>query len=135
MAVAGSAATFLSSLPTIHAFQNRNASQSTTVLCVPLCQRIFLTKRKSPHRFVVVAVTQGSAESSKSDENIPSWAKPDSDEPPPWARDEAQSKTASTQQGFDIPFYAYLLASAITAIAAVTNLFSLSLSFSFPAAY
>jgi len=69
-----------------------------------------------------VAVTKGSAESSKSDEKIPSWAKPDSEEPPPWAQNEAQNKpTSSEQQGFVIPFYVYLLASAITAIAAVNN--------------
>ncbi|KAG5082485.1 hypothetical protein JHK84_052523 [Glycine max] len=71
---------------------------------------------KTPHRLVVVAVTQGSAESSKSDEKIPSWAKPNSDEPPPWAQDEPNNNS-SQQEGFEIPFYAYLLASAITAIA------------------
>ncbi|KAK2363749.1 hypothetical protein QL285_088698 [Trifolium repens] len=63
------------------------------------------------------------AESSKSDEKIPSWAKPDSDEPPPWAKNEAQNKTGSSEQGFEIPFYAYLLASAITAIAAIGSIF------------
>lgn len=70
-----------------------------------------------------MAVTkEGSAESSKSDEKIPSWAKPDSEEPPPWAQNEAQNKpTSSSGQGFVIPFYVYLLASAITAIAAVNN--------------
>lgn len=67
-------------------------------------------------RFRVFAVTEGSAKSSKSDERIPSWARPDSDEPPPWARDEAKDASGKT---FEIPFYAYLLASAVTAIAAV----------------
>lgn len=92
---------------------------------------MFLTKKKPPHRFLVVAVTKGSTESSKSDEKISSWAKPDSEEPPPWSQNEAQNKTASSsEQGFEIPFYVYLLASAITAIAAVTNFFSFfSLSF------
>lgn len=69
-----------------------------------------------PRRFIVCA-TEGSAKSSKSDEQIPSWARPDSDEPPPWARDEGSGSTS--QATFQIPFYAYLLASAITAIAAV----------------
>ncbi|KAL2320999.1 hypothetical protein Fmac_029968 [Flemingia macrophylla] len=78
-------------------------------------------KIKSAQRLVVVAVTQGSTESSKSDEKIPSWAKPDSDEPPPWARDEPNNQ--NSQQGIQIPFYAYLLASAITAIAAVGSIF------------
>lgn len=68
-------------------------------------------------RSVVVAITKGSAKSSKSDEKIPSWARPDSDEPPPWARDGAKGSSESTVQ---IPFFAYLLASAVTAIAAVT---------------
>lgn len=130
MALAGSA-TFSSSLSSVCTLQNRHASQSTTFLGIPLCQSMFLTKKKPPHGFLVVAVTKGSTESSKSDEKIPSWAKPDSEEPPPWAQNEAQNKTASSsEQGFEIPFYVYLLASAITAIAAVTNFFSFcSLSF------
>ncbi|KAK3034172.1 hypothetical protein RJ639_034312 [Escallonia herrerae] len=69
----------------------------------------------------VNAVTEGSAKkSSKSEQEeqpVPIWAKPDSDEPPPWARDEAQQGSSSE---FEVPFYAYLLASAITAIAAVS---------------
>lgn len=68
-------------------------------------------------RFIVCATTEGSAKSSKSDEQIPSWARPDSDEPPPWARDEGSGSTS--QSTFQIPFYAYLLASAFIAIAAV----------------
>lgn len=72
----------------------------------------------------VVAATEGSAKKrSKSkdevgngdDPSVPSWARPDSDEPPPWARQEAQKDSS----GFEVPFFAYLLASAITAIAAV----------------
>ncbi|ESW34474.1 hypothetical protein PHAVU_001G155800 [Phaseolus vulgaris] len=99
------------------AIQNQHVSQSTTCFGVPHHHR----KRKMPHRLVVVAVTQGSAESGKSEEKIPSWAKPNSDEPPPWARDEPNNNTS--QQGFEIPFYAYLLASAITAIAAIGSIF------------
>lgn len=49
------------------------------------------------------------------DPSVPSWAKPGSDEPPPWARNEAQTESSS----FEAPFYVYLLASVITAIAAV----------------
>lgn len=70
------------------------------------------------HKFTVFAVTEGSAKSSESEETIPSWAKPDSEEPPPWAREE--SKENGSQQGFQLPFYVYLLASSITAIAAVS---------------
>ncbi|KAJ0977959.1 hypothetical protein J5N97_013433 [Dioscorea zingiberensis] len=72
------------------------------------------------HRFVVFAATEGSAKPSQSDERIPSWARPDSDEPPPWARDGGNG---SPQPTFEIPFYAYLLASAITAIAAIGSIF------------
>ncbi|EOA25643.1 hypothetical protein CARUB_v10018991mg [Capsella rubella] len=65
-------------------------------------------------RLVVTAATEGSR---KSKESEPSWANPDSDEPPPWARNEGSSSTS--QESFEVPFYVYLLASAITAIAAV----------------
>lgn len=65
-------------------------------------------------RLVVTAATEGSR---KSKESEPSWANPDSDEPPPWARKEGRSSTS--QESFEVPFYVYLLASAITAIAAV----------------
>lgn len=69
-------------------------------------------------KLTVFAVTEGSAKSSESEETIPSWAKPDSEEPPPWAREEGEE--IGSQQGFQVPFYVYLLASSITAIAAVS---------------
>lgn len=72
------------------------------------------------NKFFVLAATEGSAKSSsKSDETIPSWARPDSNEPPPWARDEGKDYSSS-KQNFEIPFYVYLLASAVAAIAAVS---------------
>ncbi|XP_057525285.1 uncharacterized protein LOC130804744 [Amaranthus tricolor] len=61
------------------------------------------------------------AKSSESEESVPSWAKPDSDDPPPWARDEGKQNDLKTD--FDVPFYVYLLASAITAIAAIGSIF------------
>lgn len=61
------------------------------------------------------------AKSDKSEESVPSWAKPDSDEPPPWARNEG--KPNELKEGFEIPFFVYLLASAITAIAAIGSVF------------
>lgn len=76
-------------------------------------------RRNNGHRkLTVFAVTEGSAKSSESEETIPSWAKLDSEEPPPWAKEER--KETGTQQGFQVPFYVYLLASSITAIAAVS---------------
>uniref|UniRef100_A0A452ZEC7 Uncharacterized protein n=1 Tax=Aegilops tauschii subsp. strangulata TaxID=200361 RepID=A0A452ZEC7_AEGTS len=63
-------------------------------------------------------VAAAKSSGKKADEKVPSWARPGSDEPPPWARDEGG---ASGQEGdaAQVPFYAYLLASAVTAIAAV----------------
>ncbi|XP_020572494.1 uncharacterized protein LOC110019243 [Phalaenopsis equestris] len=75
----------------------------------------------SHHRLVVLAVTEGSAKSRSGDDKVPSWAKPDSDEPPPWAHDEGVGSAA--RPPFVIPFYAYLLASAVTAIAAIGSMF------------
>ncbi|CAK7357555.1 unnamed protein product [Dovyalis caffra] len=72
-------------------------------------------------KFFVCAATEGSAKSSKSEETIPSWAKPDSDEPPPWAKGEG--KEISSKQNIEVPFFVYLLASAITAIAAIGSIF------------
>lgn len=87
---------------------------------------ITYASRKCSHRLLVVAATEGSANSSKSEETVPSWARPDSDEPPPWAQDEANANANSANQNFEIPFFVYLLASAITAIAAVSFSFSFS---------
>lgn len=84
------------------------------------------SQKKISHRFSVFAVTESSKEPSKTEETIPAWARADSDVPPPWAQDEG--KESKSQQIFEIPFYVYLLASAVTAIAAVS---SSSSSFSF----
>lgn len=77
-------------------------------------------KKELTHRFSVYAITEGSAKSSESEETIPSWARPDSDEPPPWASGESKD---TSQQSFEIPFFVYLLASAVTAIAAIGSIF------------
>ncbi|KAG8044519.1 hypothetical protein GUJ93_ZPchr0005g15058 [Zizania palustris] len=70
-----------------------------------------------------VAATEGSAKSSgEAEEQVPSWARPGSDEPPPWARDGGGGGGAQ-EPGVQLPFYAYLLASAITAIAAIGSIF------------
>ncbi|GLU14698.1 hypothetical protein SLE2022_312520 [Rubroshorea leprosula] len=125
------AATLLSSYNTnaIHGFVKENSPYPT--LISGLKRRIFDKpiekncngyQKKKPFRgFVVVAATEGSAKSSKSEETVPSWAKPDSDEPPPWARDERKDNAAG--ESFEIPFFVYLLASAVTAIAAIGSVF------------
>ncbi|GLJ43359.1 hypothetical protein SUGI_0900760 [Cryptomeria japonica] len=74
-------------------------------------------------KLTVVAATEGSAKSKETaDEKIPSWARPDSGETPPWARNEFQ-KDNEAEKPFQIPFYVYLLSSAIVAIAAVGSIF------------
>ncbi|GAV79027.1 hypothetical protein CFOL_v3_22492 [Cephalotus follicularis] len=78
-------------------------------------------QKKSCYRYVVFAATKGSANPRKSEETIPSWAKPDSDEPPPWASNEGKGSTS--QQSIEIPFGVYLAASAVTAIAAIGSMF------------
>uniref|UniRef100_A0A0E0DTD3 Uncharacterized protein n=1 Tax=Oryza meridionalis TaxID=40149 RepID=A0A0E0DTD3_9ORYZ len=71
---------------------------------------------------VAVAATEGSAKSSgEADEQVPSWARPGSDEPPPWAREGGGGQ--QEPGAVELPFFAYLLASAITAIAAIGSIF------------
>ncbi|KAL3621700.1 hypothetical protein CASFOL_031788 [Castilleja foliolosa] len=82
-----------------------------------------------PRRMIVMAGTDGSAKNlsnSKEEDNdsggdpsVPSWAKSGSDELPPWARQEAQKDSSN----FQVPFSVYLLASAVTAIAAIGSIF------------
>lgn len=72
-------------------------------------------------RLRVSALTEGSAKKDAEDDDpsVPSWAKPDSDEPPPWARDEVQQDSSR----FEVPYFVYLLASAVAAIAAIGSVF------------
>ncbi|KAL9247778.1 hypothetical protein vseg_021172 [Gypsophila vaccaria] len=73
-----------------------------------------------PHHGALAA-TKRPAKASESDEKLPSWAQPDSDEPPPWARGEGNP--TELKEGVELPFFVYLLASAVTAIAAVGSIF------------
>lgn len=73
---------------------------------------------------MAVAATEGSAKSSgEADEQVPSWARPGSDEPPPWAREGGGGGGQQEPGAVELPFFAYLLASAITAIAAIGSIF------------
>ncbi|KAF3961118.1 hypothetical protein CMV_014219 [Castanea mollissima] len=78
-------------------------------------------KKKGPSPTQRNAIKNKKTEEEE-ESKIPSWARPDSDEPPPWAQNESASQQQQ-QQGFEIPFYLYLLASAITAIAAIGSVF------------
>ncbi|GJP62969.1 hypothetical protein CLOP_g20028 [Closterium sp. NIES-67] len=54
----------------------------------------------------------GSAGERKDAEKVPGWAQPGNAELPPWARSEAQR-----EKPFEVPFWAYLVASVLVAIA------------------
>lgn len=106
-------------------------SSTTINPCLPnfitFSSSIYYYKKKgysvTSRRLGIVAATEGSAkkkdEEKQEDPSVPTWAKPGTDEPPPWAKDEAQ-KDSST---FEVPFIVYLLASAVTAIAAIGSIF------------
>ncbi|KAJ0683622.1 hypothetical protein HanPI659440_Chr16g0660341 [Helianthus annuus] len=72
------------------------------------------THQNFPRKLTVFAVKE-----DEEPQSTPSWAKPGSEEPPPWARNEAQQASSS----IELPFFVYLLASAITAIAAIGSVF------------
>ncbi|KAF3774236.1 hypothetical protein EJ110_NYTH48940 [Nymphaea thermarum] len=80
-----------------------------------------LNQRARRRTVRIMAVTESSGKPKQTDGKIPSWARPDSDEPPPWAVEE--TKAGSSFQSFELPFYVYLLASAVTAIAAIGSIF------------
>uniref|UniRef100_A0A0D9ZWW1 Uncharacterized protein n=1 Tax=Oryza glumipatula TaxID=40148 RepID=A0A0D9ZWW1_9ORYZ len=77
------------------------------------------TCRRYWQGLVAVAATEGSLKSSnEADKQVPSWVHPGSDEPPPRAHkggNGGQQKPVAIQ----LPFYAYLLTSAITFIVVV----------------
>lgn len=58
-------------------------------------------------------------ENKPNSEETPSWAKPGSEELPPWAKNEAAQPVS---QSGDLPFFVYLIASCLVAIAAVRYL-------------
>jgi hypothetical protein len=60
----------------------------------------------------------------EAEEQVPAWAKPGADEPPPWER---KGGAVQGQEAGQVPFYTYLLASAVTAIAAVRSSWKLLL--------
>jgi hypothetical protein len=57
-------------------------------------------------------------EEEEEEEPTPSWAKPGTEELPPWARNEA---AAPVSESGDLPFPVYLIGSCLVAIAAVNS--------------
>lgn len=83
--------------------------------------RSLLPSRPSPRRRLWTALAAKSGKPpGEAEEQIPAWAKPGADEPPPWEREGGAAR--GPEAAGQVPFYAYLLASAITAIAAVRAL-------------
>ncbi|CAM0954891.1 unnamed protein product [Alopecurus aequalis] len=81
---------------------------------------LYARPSSSRRRLVLVAAKPSG---KQADEKVPSWARPGSDEAPPWARGEdGASGQDAGGEDVQVPFYAYLLASAVTAIAAVRSL-------------
>jgi len=72
-------------------------------------------RRRRPTVLAAARKPPGEAE-----EKVPAWAKPGADEPPPWER---KGGAVQGQEAGQVPFYAYLLASAVTAIAAIGSIF------------
>ncbi|KAG5534451.1 hypothetical protein RHGRI_022550 [Rhododendron griersonianum] len=113
--------------PPVHTSINQNPCRSTLIPRPTATKTPHNRSKKKSRKFTVLAVTEGSRKSKKeegkekAEESVPSWANPDSDEPPPWAR--AESGSSGSQQSFQVPFIVYLLASAITAIAAIGSVF------------
>ncbi|CAM0954892.1 unnamed protein product [Alopecurus aequalis] len=82
---------------------------------------LYARPSSSRRRLVLVAAKPSG---KQADEKVPSWARPGSDEAPPWARGEdGASGQDAGGEDVQVPFYAYLLASAVTAIAAIGSIF------------
>lgn len=60
------------------------------------------------------------AAEAEEEEPTPSWAKPGTEELPPWARNEAAAPVSASG---DLPFPVYLIGSCLVAIAAVGSIF------------
>ena len=85
--------------------------------------RSLLLGRPSPPRRLRTALAASSGKQKppgEAEEKVPAWAKPGADEPPPWERQGGAAR--GQEEAGQVPFYSYLLASAITAIAAVRAL-------------
>lgn len=63
---------------------------------------------------------KASPKTEEKEEPTPSWAKPGTEELPPWARNEAAAPVKSSG---DLPFPLYLVGSCLVAIAAVGSIF------------
>jgi hypothetical protein len=86
--------------------------------------RVF-KQQQQQRQWKLAATTDGKKGSSAANremdaEKVPEWAKPGSEELPPWARNEVAKPK---EQAEDLPFFVYLIASSLVAIAAVGSVF------------
>ncbi|KAF5952952.1 hypothetical protein HYC85_010896 [Camellia sinensis] len=111
----------------LHAFNSSIYGSIKLNPCCPTPLLLIATKisqnttRKNSsrsRRLTVFAVTEGSSK-EKEEESIPSWGRPDSNEPPSWARDKA-SQNAS-QQSFQISFFSVFYAPLLGFFAVVAR--------------
>ncbi|KAK3138420.1 hypothetical protein QOZ80_5AG0368760 [Eleusine coracana subsp. coracana] len=86
----------------------RRTRQAHGLACPPLLGRL--------HTAVAAA---GGKPPGEAEERVPAWARPGADEPPPWAREGGGGSAQGPGAGGQVPFYAYLLASAIAAIGSI----------------
>ncbi|KAL6609746.1 hypothetical protein ACP70R_039715 [Stipagrostis hirtigluma subsp. patula] len=84
----------------------------------PRPARVLVGRPSSRRRLTAVSAKPP----KEAEEKVPAWARPGADEPPPWAREGGAAQGPGAAGG-SVPFYAYLLASAITAIAAIGSIF------------
>jgi hypothetical protein len=82
-------------------------------------------EQQQQRQWKLAATTDGKKGSSAANrerdaEKVPEWAKPGSEELPPWARNEVAKPK---EQAEDLPFFVYLIASSLVAIAAVGSVF------------
>lgn len=91
----------------------RTAARSAS--CAPLRARQQRPHRAGPslRKLVTAASSDGKDE--------PPWARANATEPPPWERKERE-RALATEEPSELPFGAYLLASVLVAIAAVSRL-------------
>ncbi|KAH7306235.1 hypothetical protein KP509_22G002900 [Ceratopteris richardii] len=96
--------------------------------CVSTRIHVSLTTPRNALKFLTHAAQSSDSTSPQAspsqqreeDSKVPSWAQPGSSEPPPW---ETKQSASAEISAFEIPFYAYLLASVIVAIAAIGSIF------------
>lgn len=106
------------SIPSFSSSRTKVRAQSSSSCALPLTSR----RRDIQRQWRVQSQSDQAPGSSKTEdkptenEPTPSWAKPGTEELPPWARNEAAAPVDSSG---DLPFPVYLIGSCLVAIAAV----------------